>query len=160
MHIVFKSFKQFNRFKLFRQYRAVNTPSQSQNPSVNSVYGLLRSVKFKGTSLAESYNLSDKIKLPFDEISWQLIHYSSCLFATSVVILVAVSQYFIAQYWIGLYLRCCLQIHIRDTPAISHLPPHTHIDHNKCKVGRELSITKDPLPAEPCAISAVSRYLY
>ena len=42
------------------------------------------SVKIKDTFLTESYVLSDKIKLPFDQISRQLIRHFSSLFATSV----------------------------------------------------------------------------
>jgi hypothetical protein len=41
-----------------------------------------------------------------------------------------------------------------------HIWHYTHIDHNSCKFGCERSITKCPLPAEPCAISAVSPFVY
>jgi hypothetical protein len=34
-----------------------------------------------------------------------------------------------------------------------HIWHYTHIDHNKCQFGCDLSIAKDHLPAEPCDIS-------
>ena len=132
-----------NWFNLLSPYRAVNTACHSlQNPSVNSVYVSLRSVEIKDTSLAKCEVLWAKIKRPFAEISWRFICHSSCLFVTSIVILVAIGQYFIARYWMGVYLRCCLDVRIRDFPETSHLPLHTHIGHKWCNFICELSITK------------------
>ena len=58
-----------------------------------------------------------------------------------------------------MYLRCCLDVHIRDSLKL-HICHYTHIDHKRCKFGCELSISKCPLLAEPCATSAVSPFLY
>ena len=133
-------------FKLFRPYRAVNTPSQSQNPSANSVYGLLRSVKFKGTSLAESYMLWDKIKIPFDEISWQNIRHCT----------VNISLHGIA--WVCTF--AAVWTSILGTFRKLHICHYTHIDRNTCQFAGALSISKALTLAEQSTISAVSRYLY
>jgi hypothetical protein len=115
--------------------------------------------KIKGTSLEETCTFSATNKLPLEEYSWKLVCATSRTSATNAVRSVAIRQPSRAIYLQGVYLRCCLHVHIRDSLKL-HICHYTHIDHKRCHFDCELSIARCPLFEETCAKYAVSLFLY